>query len=279
VLIDTGKPGFAEEVRAASEASYGHTPPAAIILTHGHAEQSGNAQQLATYWRVRIYAHRLELPYLKGISAYPPQDPLVGGFFGLVSAFAPPDLQVLDYPIYPLPDHLPILPEWRIIHTPGHTPGHVALFREEDCTLLSGDALSTVNLENLHDLLTQTPTIAAGPVSFISDWQAFIQSVHNLAALRPKILAPAHGKPMEHRELASKLNNFAKQISPPDFGRYALEPALTDENGIVSLPPKIPFAWAHLAWHGLTTTGAGIGALLAAGWFLLRRKKAQNRQL
>ena len=277
VLVDTGKPGLAEEIRAASEARFGHTPPSAIVLTHGHYEQSGNAQQLAEYWRVRIYAHRLELPYLKGISTYPPPDPLVGGFFGLVSAFLPAEAPVLDAPIYPLPEQLSILPGWRIIHTPGHTPGHVSLYREDDGTLISGDAISTVDLENLHDILTHTSGIAAGPVSYVSDWQMFIQSVQTLAALRPRVLGAAHGKPLEHRDLAIKLGNFAKHIAPPEFGRYSQEPARTDENGIVSLPPQAPFAWAHLLWRGLATTGAGVGALLGAGWFLLRRRKVQNR--
>jgi glyoxylase-like metal-dependent hydrolase (beta-lactamase superfamily II) len=36
---------------------------------------------------------------------------------------------------------VPGLPGWEAVHTPGHTPGHVAFFRRSDRVLLQGDAL------------------------------------------------------------------------------------------------------------------------------------------
>ena len=38
---------------------------------------------------------------------------------------------------------LPGLPGWQILHTPGHTPGHVSFFRPADRTLVVGDAFCT----------------------------------------------------------------------------------------------------------------------------------------
>ena len=43
----------------------------------------------------------------------------------------------------PLDGSVPHLPGWRWIHTPGHTAGHISLFRDSDRTLLAGDALTT----------------------------------------------------------------------------------------------------------------------------------------
>ena len=33
---------------------------------------------------------------------------------------------------------LPQMPDWTLLETPGHTPGHVSFWREKDGTLLPG---------------------------------------------------------------------------------------------------------------------------------------------
>lgn len=57
--------------------------------------------------------------------------------------------------------------EWRWLHTPGHTAGHVSLFRERDGLLLAGDALATVDqdspLSMLH-LHVDAPPPAPNPL-------------------------------------------------------------------------------------------------------------------
>ncbi len=58
--------------------------PAGIILTHGHFDHVGAAQELASDWDVPVFVHLMEVPYLSGLSAYPPADPWAGG--GLLSA-------------------------------------------------------------------------------------------------------------------------------------------------------------------------------------------------
>ena len=83
VLVDSGTPGNEDKVQQAAEARFGSgAKPNAIVLTHGHFDHAGSAKALAERWGVRIYAQRLELPYLTGRSAYPPLDPTApGGLF------------------------------------------------------------------------------------------------------------------------------------------------------------------------------------------------------
>ena len=276
VLVDTGPPGHAAEVRAAVEARHGRQPPAAIVLTHGHFDHSGNARALASEWRVPIYAHRLELPYLSGRSAYPPQDETLGGFFGVATALLPHTApRLLDY-LEELPQQVPAIADWKWIHTPGHSPGHISLFRESDGTLIAGDALATVRMDSLREILKAHPDLAQGPVQFNCDWGATVDSVRRLATLHPQLIGAGHGPPMNDPDLAEQFSRFAEFYEPPAAGRYLPEPARTDENGIVWLPPRPSLAWLRLAWRTPGAILAAIGAFTEAAWRTLPGRRAHR---
>lgn len=53
-----------------------------------------------------------------------------------------------------------IMKGFRWIHTPGHSPSHISLFREEDGCLIVGDAFVTVKQESLYKVLTQELELA-----------------------------------------------------------------------------------------------------------------------
>ncbi|HZF07332.1 MAG TPA: MBL fold metallo-hydrolase, partial [Thermoanaerobaculia bacterium] len=173
VLVDTGLPGFGGWVRRKVEARLGG-PPAAIVLTHGHFDHAGNAEELADLWKVPVYAHPLELPFLTGRSDYPPHDPTVGGASGLLARGFPHHGFDLRRRVQALPvdGSVPGLPGWSWLHTPGHTAGHVALFRPSDRTLLAGDALATFDMSSAVSLVTQRQEFSLPPAPFTTDWQA-----------------------------------------------------------------------------------------------------------
>jgi glyoxylase-like metal-dependent hydrolase (beta-lactamase superfamily II) len=52
---------------------------------------------------------------------------------------------------------IPELPDWAVIHTPGHTPGHLSLYRRRDGVLITGDAVVTVDLNSLLGVLFKRP--------------------------------------------------------------------------------------------------------------------------
>lgn len=231
VLVDTGSPGLGGWVRRAIAERFGReSRPAAIILTHGHFDHVGAVKQLADKWEVPVYAHEQEIPFLTGQADYPPPDPSVGG--GLMARLSPlyPRKGIdLGRRVQPLPPDgaVPALPDWRWLHTPGHTAGHISLFRESDRALIAGDAFTTVQQESLLAVLTQYQAVHGPPAYFTPDWEAARRSVERLAALHPSVAATGHGLPMRGERLGRELSNLAREfqrLGMPEQGRYVRRP-------------------------------------------------------
>lgn len=255
VLVDTGLRGYERAITEAAAAFTGsQRAPAAIVLTHGHFDHVGSLQALLEQWDVPVYAHRLERPYLNGESPYPPPDPLVGkGSMALLSRLYPRGPVDIGRHLQVLPEDgsVPFVPEWRYVFTPGHTAGHISLFRESDRTLIAGDAVVTVKQESLTAVAAQRPELHGPPAYFTQDWNAAGASARTLAALEPEVLATGHGVVLRGAPMRQALHVLAadfQRSEVPAYGRYAHQPAVTDEHGIVRLPPDpLPKVAAGLA--------------------------------
>lgn len=220
-LIDAGSRDSGPAIRAAAESLFGAgSPPAAILLTHDHPDHSGAARELAKAWDVRVWVHPDELPMCLGDMttyrryAHPldrwvilPMLRLLGtkraaaitseaSLAGVVQAFdagaAPPGL-----------------PDWEVVPTRGHTPGHAAFFRRSDRVLISGDALLTEDLSSPLGLILRKQRVAGPPWYVTWNRQAARVSVDAMAALEPLVLAPGHGVPMAGPDVPEKVRACA----------------------------------------------------------------------
>jgi glyoxylase-like metal-dependent hydrolase (beta-lactamase superfamily II) len=243
VLVDTGITGLAPLVKQAAEARFGFgAKPAAIVLTHGHFDHAGNVNALVgNNPAIPVYAHTLELPYLSGRSDYPPQDPTVGGAIAQMSRAFPHSGRVIGATLKPLEgNEIPEMPGWRWIHTPGHTAGHISLFRAADGLLIAGDALSTMNMDSWIEQVRRTPQVCGPPAPLTTDWTAARRSVESLASLRPRVVAAGHGLPLTGDGLPEALQQFARSFTPPAHGRYVNSPAVAGPDGVEWVPPPPP---------------------------------------
>jgi glyoxylase-like metal-dependent hydrolase (beta-lactamase superfamily II) len=266
VLVDAGLFGSANKIKAEAEKIFGPgTKPQAIVLTHGHFDHVGALQDLLKEWDVPVYAHPLEMPYLTGKSHYPPPDPGVGGGAMAYMSFLFPTNPInLGNRLRPIENnYIPELYDWRVIPTPGHSPGHISLFRDKDRVLIAGDAFVTVNQASAISVMTQKKELLGPPTYFTIDWEASRQSVERLASLYPTAAGTGHGVPMFGEELTSRLSNLVEhfdEIAIPSSGRYVTQPAITDEEGIITMPTPISNNAAKIiAGVGL---GVAVGAII-----------------
>ncbi len=275
VLVDAGMPMCGAKIRRAADERFGPgARPAAVVLTHGHFDHVGSLRDLLGAWDVPVYAHPLEMPYLTGRAKYPPPDPTVGGgAMARLSPLFPRGPYDFRDRIQELPadGSLPAMPGWRWTATPGHTPGHVSLFRDADRLLIAGDAFVTTKQESFLKAITQAPEMHGPPWYYTQDWEAARVSVRKLADLDPGVAVTGHGLPVRGEALRNGLRMLAdnfEQLGMPRDGRYVREPAVADETGTRYVPPPVPDPVPKIA-AGIAI--AAVGALVMTS--LARRER------
>lgn len=208
-LVDTGLPGSAERILTALRAvgrSADHVEQ--ILITHYHPDHLGGLHGLLRHVPARVGVHAVEAPSVRGEAPIP---------FSLRYERVARRLAPVMRFLRPCPvdtvlhdgDELPVLGGLRVVHTPGHTAGHIALYLPERGVLIAGDALQ------------RRPGGLIPPSRLISsDWTAALESIGKLAALDFETLALSHFPPI-HGRACEEVRRLAGQLRWPD-GREAL---------------------------------------------------------
>lgn len=136
VLIDTGFPGQIEDLRAAMEmVGVLFDKLKVVILTHQDLDHIGSLPEILRECgsNINVYAHELDRPYIQGELPLLKDGNLENPPKGKV------DHILIDG------QELPYCGGIRVIHTPGHTPGHISLYLKQSKTLIAGDSMYSVN--------------------------------------------------------------------------------------------------------------------------------------
>ncbi|MGZ4123234.1 MAG: MBL fold metallo-hydrolase [Tumebacillaceae bacterium] len=173
-LVDAGIPMMAKGILAFLDRLQAG-PLKRIVLTHGHGDHVGAIKAIRERYDVPVYAHGIEIPYLEGKLPYPRRKKAVASVTpGLVQTLAEEEGGVLQA----IGGVTPYL-------TPGHSPGHVVYYHEQDQVLMTGDLFTSRN-GKLHRPMPM----------FTADMAEAIRSSAIVGQLKPKRLEVCHGKPV-----------------------------------------------------------------------------------
>ncbi len=163
-VVDTGVPGSAGEIEAGlGRVGLAWPDVQHVILTHFHGDHVGSVGDvLARATAATAYAGEADIPE---INSPQPLTAVADGddVFGL-----------------------------QIVHTPGHTPGHVAVYDPAASLLVAGDALNGGDAAG-----GAAGEVAGANPQFSPDMASANDSVRKLAALRPDTILFGHGSPVD----------------------------------------------------------------------------------
>lgn len=208
VLVDSGYPGFLSLLKKAlQEKSLSLKDITGIIITHHDVDHIGALHEIKTeYPHIRIAATAEEAAYVSGTKKFirlqqaealqeslpDDQKPAGEAFQQFLKTVKP--VAVDD--ILETGEEIPFLPGVRVIHTPGHLPGHISLFLKKEKTLIAGDALVISN--GRLDLANPQYTV---------DMAAALDSVKTIADLEPEKIICFHGGVVE-KDIAEQLQDL-----------------------------------------------------------------------
>ncbi|MEV2264838.1 MBL fold metallo-hydrolase [Streptomyces anulatus] len=161
-----------------------------IVITHGHRDHYGAAQELADRHGAEIIAHALDAPVVRGERPVPEPDLLDWELplweHGLTVPEAPPtrvDREVTGGEVLPFGDGA------RVVHAPGHTAGSIAIHLPRHGVLFTGDTVASVERVMLGVFNVDRAEAAA--------------TFRRLAALAPRTVCVGHGDPLTENAAAA----------------------------------------------------------------------------
>ena len=181
-LIDTGTPGKQGNIINYLQNELKSKPEdiKTIVLTHHHMDHTGSLYELKKITKADIAAYKEDIDIISGEKSS--SDPIYMRFVSRLMAtftsykFIKPDISL---------DENDMVDNYRVIHTPGHTPGSIALYNPDNGVIFVGDTL------------TYDGNKVGGPPSFlINDNEALKKSIKKISDLDPDIMLSGHGKPL-----------------------------------------------------------------------------------
>jgi glyoxylase-like metal-dependent hydrolase (beta-lactamase superfamily II) len=148
-----------------------------MALTHCHPDHQGIAKKLCTARNISLACHDLDALAMEGKTPMLPNNIVIrAGEIAIGGS---------SYPVKHILHDGDMINNWKVIHAPGHTPGHVIYWRESDKVCIAGD------------LLGHTGGKLKEPAKVFSfNPQQNKESIKVMMALHPKIVCFGHGPPL-----------------------------------------------------------------------------------
>jgi glyoxylase-like metal-dependent hydrolase (beta-lactamase superfamily II) len=154
----------------------------AHALTHAHPDHFGSSHAICEQLEIPLWCGKNDAEVAEGARPAPGQ----GRAAKLLSKLPPPQPHPVERRLNEGDD----VAGFTVLHVPGHSPGHVAYWRESDRALICGDVLFNLSLPTLR------PGLREPYASFTPDPARNRDSARRLADLKPNLILFGHGPPL-----------------------------------------------------------------------------------
>jgi hydroxyacylglutathione hydrolase len=165
----------------------------AHALTHAHPDHQGSSHAICELLGIPLWSGQADVPAME----------TPGG----VANATPPSWQTFvqrrfwtgpPHPVARALEEGDEVAGFTVLESPGHSPGHVAYWRERDHVLVIGDVLTNIDVRTgrvgLHEPLA----------AFTPDPARNRESARRLAALQPALVCFGHGPPLRDTHALSE---------------------------------------------------------------------------
>lgn len=204
LLIDTGwntEEAYSSLEKQLAEIKAGFEDISQILVTHIHPDHYGLAGRLKQLSGAKLFMHHLEENLIEHrylnmgglltqleqwlrtngvITNELPQLQTASVGMEKFVASAPPDIRLYGDEIISTGRF-----NFKVIWTPGHSPGHICLYEPKEQILVSGD----------HILPTITPNVGLHPQSSKNPLGDYLNSIDTIRELKARLVLPGHGEP------------------------------------------------------------------------------------
>jgi glyoxylase-like metal-dependent hydrolase (beta-lactamase superfamily II) len=167
------------------------------VVTHAHGDHQGASHAVCEKLGLPLWIGELDAAAIEDgrIRARMPSHP-INSLIG----------KVFPGPPHPVARRLhegDQIAGFTVLDTPGHSAGHISLWRESDRTLICGDVITTI------DTVTGIPGLFEPKTFFTPDPARNRESIKRIAALEPALVCVGHGRPLRN---PAKLSAFAARL-------------------------------------------------------------------
>jgi hydroxyacylglutathione hydrolase len=158
---------------------------AAHALTHAHPDHQGSSHAICERLGIPLWCGQADVPAIETPGGVAGSGPQTWATFVQRRFFVGP-----AHPVARALVEGDEVAGFTVLETPGHSPGHVAYWRESDRVLIVGDVLMNVNV------MTGRPGLHEPLAAFTPDPSRNRASARRLAELRPRLACFGHGPPL-----------------------------------------------------------------------------------